>query len=487
MMIEAEVLFLAAVRLRIPAAKTLSWVAFLAAANRILDSWTNTQTHLIGGLTVRDMTPPLAILAGLFLLNRYLAKTERYWSYLASLSLLVCILIESRVPYLGTAWLGFAALLFEFGARKGLSEFRYQGYGIATLGAAATVLAALDQPVPPWTLAAGAAYFFTQTLRALDLPVWELGIIRRGGSSAATLMLGLWIHRAVPESYEALVLFVTSTLLLELARRVRPAELLLPALTMNGAALFRLLLTHGESIAKWPEPEVWISFGGGALTYAYIMLRLLRGDTDGDRLGRPLSAVLTSALTLLTLSMVLPDPWIPVAFAALGVVLVEIGLFASAADLGFLGRGLSVLSILALTAFAPADLWPRVALSSAITAFQYWMHFRLRRDQSHFVHGLLAALIATATIFHEASGGMLTLSWSLEGIALLAAGFALRDRWLRLPGLALLLLCIGKVFFYDLRNLETVYRILSFIGLGLILLGVSWIYTRFKEQLQKLL
>ena len=43
-------------------------------------------------------------------------------------------------------------------------------------------------------------------------------------------------------------------------------------------------------------------------------------------------------------------------------------------------------------------------------------------------------------------------------------------------------MCVLKLFLYDLRNLETPYRILSFIALGLILLGVSWVYTRFREQ-----
>jgi uncharacterized membrane protein len=58
---------------------------------------------------------------------------------------------------------------------------------------------------------------------------------------------------------------------------------------------------------------------------------------------------------------------------------------------------------------------------------------------------------------------------------------------LRLAGLALLLGCIAKLFAYDLRSLETFFRILSFIGLGVILLAVSWIYTRFKEQLRRYL
>ncbi|MBI5083849.1 MAG: DUF2339 domain-containing protein [Acidobacteria bacterium] len=60
-------------------------------------------------------------------------------------------------------------------------------------------------------------------------------------------------------------------------------------------------------------------------------------------------------------------------------------------------------------------------------------------------------------------------------------------RVLRISGLSMLIVCIGKLFFYDLRNLETLPRIISFIALGIILLGVSWAYTRFRERLRRLL
>lgn len=99
-----------------------------------------------------------------------------------------------------------------------------------------------------------------------------------------------------------------------------------------------------------------------------------------------------------------------------------------------------------------------------------------------------AATLATGiAIFHAASGGMLTVGWSLEGIGLLLFGFAIKERTLRLAGLAVLLSCIAKAFLFDLANLDTIYRIASFIGLGLILLAVSWIYTRFRDQLQRYL
>jgi len=58
---------------------------------------------------------------------------------------------------------------------------------------------------------------------------------------------------------------------------------------------------------------------------------------------------------------------------------------------------------------------------------------------------------------------------------------------LRLCGLLLLGACVFRVFLYDLRNLETLPRIVSFIVLGLLMLAVSFIYTRYYERLKRYL
>jgi uncharacterized membrane protein len=44
----------------------------------------------------------------------------------------------------------------------------------------------------------------------------------------------------------------------------------------------------------------------------------------------------------------------------------------------------------------------------------------------------------------------------------------------------MLALCVLKLFVYDLSELEALPRIMSFVVLGLVLLGVSWVYTRVK-------
>ena len=57
-------------------------------------------------------------------------------------------------------------------------------------------------------------------------------------------------------------------------------------------------------------------------------------------------------------------------------------------------------------------------------------------------------------------------------------GFAIKERTIRLAGLTVLLACIAKAFLFDLANLETLYRIASFIGLGLILLAAACLAKR---------
>ncbi len=77
-------------------------------------------------------------------------------------------------------------------------------------------------------------------------------------------------------------------------------------------------------------------------------------------------------------------------------------------------------------------------------------------------------------------GGALAISGFLMayGAALLAVGFWRRAAFVRWQGLVLLLFTIGKVFVYDMRSLSSGYRVLSFIGLGALLMAVSFAYQK---------
>jgi uncharacterized membrane protein len=66
----------------------------------------------------------------------------------------------------------------------------------------------------------------------------------------------------------------------------------------------------------------------------------------------------------------------------------------------------------------------------------------------------------------------------VTGILLLGLGFVFNNRFARLASAAYLVLAVLKVFIVDLANLEGVMRALSFIGLGLVLIGIGLVYQR---------
>jgi uncharacterized membrane protein len=70
-------------------------------------------------------------------------------------------------------------------------------------------------------------------------------------------------------------------------------------------------------------------------------------------------------------------------------------------------------------------------------------------------------------------------AWVLLATALLVAGVVRHRRTLRLASLPVMLLAVGKVFLYDTANLSDLYRVFSFLGLGVALLLLAWVYQRF--------
>jgi uncharacterized membrane protein len=68
--------------------------------------------------------------------------------------------------------------------------------------------------------------------------------------------------------------------------------------------------------------------------------------------------------------------------------------------------------------------------------------------------------------------------WILYGAAMMVVGFWKRTAFIRWQALVLVAFTIGKVFLYDSRELQQVYRILSFIALGVMLMGISYAYHR---------
>lgn len=68
--------------------------------------------------------------------------------------------------------------------------------------------------------------------------------------------------------------------------------------------------------------------------------------------------------------------------------------------------------------------------------------------------------------------------WLAFAVVLILIGIALRSQPVRLCSAAVLIVTVLKVFLYDLASLTGIWRAFSFIGLGLVLVGIGYLYQR---------
>ena len=72
-----------------------------------------------------------------------------------------------------------------------------------------------------------------------------------------------------------------------------------------------------------------------------------------------------------------------------------------------------------------------------------------------------------------------SVGWGAYAVALLMAGVVRNLRPIRYLSLAFMILTVGKVFLYDLAALGGIFQALSFLGLAVGLILVSFFYQRF--------
>jgi uncharacterized membrane protein len=89
--------------------------------------------------------------------------------------------------------------------------------------------------------------------------------------------------------------------------------------------------------------------------------------------------------------------------------------------------------------------------------------------------------VGRGSSYHEHSLAQhlsISILWTCYAAMLIALGLFRRSALLRWQSLVLLSIVVAKVFFIDLSSLDRVYRILSFLILGCVLLAVSFLYQR---------
>lgn len=255
----------------------------------------------------------------------------------------------------------------------------------------------------------------------------------------------------------------------------RPVSLVQPAII---ALLQTAVLVARADL----DLAAWLLFGGVAA--ATVPLAMLRPE---QRFAPP--AALLLALLLLAIEAEV-DPFVPWAAAAATL------LFAGAALLRGGERPISALTasaalagpLLILRGLRPELLsplgWGLLTLGLALAAFGLLRLLRARPGSGHpievaaFGAAITAALLLGLACYDLTARDFVSGAWLAVAIGLLFAGMRLPDKALRLTGLIALTVTTLKVFLIDAAELDGVLRILSFLGLGIALIGIGKLYSK---------
>lgn len=298
-----------------------------------------------------------------------------------------------------------------------------------------------------------------------------------------------------------------------------------PSAGAGAAGLLPLVLaaTH-VALIELPFPDIGhvarpaIPFSDtGALGATILVAAILVMGALAGRWGTRLGVLVAAAVVAYALPFEVPIAWAVVGWATLAVG----GYLAARVDPPALGLGLgagvaltALGGFVALVFLAPPDrlvlsaplavapIGPIeaylavVAISGALVAGSIWGSLRSLRPWPLIVAGGILVYIVSVAIddlFASRVGGStateelakqaqvsMSVAWTLIGTITFAVALVRRIGPARQCGLALLALATGKVFLLDLASLDVAYRVLSLVGLGLLLLGSAYAYQRLR-------
>lgn len=259
----------------------------------------------------------------------------------------------------------------------------------------------------------------------------------------------------------------------------------------------------------WPEDKWPLTLLCIALAAGHVAIARFAPEDEEDRPRLPKLLFAGLALTLLTLAVPvrLEGKWITLSFSVEGAILVWTGFRTLSNGLRQAGYFLLALSTLRLLVLPPdggaflfnerfaAYLVLIACLGVALWSARSYAETLGRSERAEVgIFGVainVLALIALSIEFWDRFGGVkagidaefarhlsLSILWTVYATVLLILGMREKSSLIRWQALALFVLVVGKVFFYDSAFLERGYRILSFFVLGAVLLGVSFFYHR---------
>ena len=487
------------------------------------------------GVNLRMLTVVL-VSAGLYGVSRFCALKEAEYSKLAavahtwSATILLTLLAwyEAPTTWLAVVWvlvalaLASAARLFRF------EEFTWQAHMLAglTVGRALTInvnattkFHGVSERLISLSIVILALYALTRLIPMRDdLRRRDFHHVYTWVASFLTVML-LW-YELQPVSV-AVAWALASLLLFELGQLRDIRQLRLQGYSGLIVSFVRIFFVNLAASPQGAEllgtrmttvvPLVLIYF------FVYSQMRVTNNDGDSRWSIDVILAYLGSATVASLLYFQVPGPWIATAWAVLvfalfaatalfdrEVFLHQALLLTLAAffrgvmhnlyganyftDSTWTGRYLELGSAaLVMLAALPFAFQVRGRHKWELERGQFRKFFARLASRPEQVMFFVPVLLVTMMLALKMRAGMVTVAWGIEGVLVMVLALTAKERSFRLSGLFLLLLCVAKILFVDAWQLAPRDRYLTFIVLGLALLGVSFLYSKYREAIRQFL
>ncbi len=251
-----------------------------------------------------------------------------------------------------------------------------------------------------------------------------------------------------------------------------------------------------------PARGVFVIF----MSAVYLGLTYYVGQRDLKNMFRVFFVLCITFLTI-AVPVQLEKSWVAFAWAIEGVLLVHAGVRIenwNIRRLGYIVLGLAALRSL-LWDVHGLPFWERATSMVVVILALYGVPYLISRAKLvdyeknlpilFNIAGTFLLTISLATEILDSEGLLaalpgdvrqviLSVVWAIEAVVLIVIGFVNRSSSLRNIGLLLFVITVIKILIVDLSVLETIYRTVVTIIVGLIALGASFVYVKNKERIQ---
>jgi uncharacterized membrane protein len=123
-----------------------------------------------------------------------------------------------------------------------------------------------------------------------------------------------------------------------------------------------------------------------------------------------------------------------------------------------------------------------VSVFYGLQAFVY--HFIMRNETFTIrMHALVALVLFLLFIGFNWDGFIVTLLWLMCAVIIFAWGFRARSYPARMASILLIGVTLFKLVMFDSLTFSTVQKVIAYLVLGILLLGVSFFYQKFKQKI----